>query len=287
MKRLSEENRNLVCKLYLQKESLEFIRKELNICDSSIYRILKENNIAKNRDTKESDFNPDCRKERNNRYCLEHKEEIKNQKKKYYEDNKEIIKERQKEYNLKNKEQVKGYNKGYRKNLKRKVFDTLGGCKCFLCGDNISGHLTVDHIDNTGYIDKRIGLGAGNLYSSIVKGKYPQDKISNLRVLCWNHNLSRRREYLNVPSEDQTAAQRWQTKLWKEAFNFFGPCHCGISDLKFLTISHIHNDGAERKRNGEPRGGLILLIKFRKLGWPESLKEDFCLECFNHNCEKL
>jgi hypothetical protein len=45
--------------------------------------------------------------------------------------------------------------------------------------------------------------------------------------------------------------------------------------------SYIKN--TERRRNGEGRG-IRLLVDFRRQGWPESLKEDFCLECFNCNC---
>jgi hypothetical protein len=236
--------------------------------------------------------------------------------KKYREENKEILKEKQKEYGIKHKEQKKEYDKDHRpeyyiKNidkfkeyaeankdkisksqkergivLKRAALDVLGGCKCFACGDEILGHLTVDHIDNTGYVDRKIGLKASTLYSAVVKGEYPQDKISNLRVSCWNHNLSRRRGYLDLPSENQTVGQRCNAKLWKEALEFFGPCRCGISDLKFLSISHINNDGAERRKNGEPSAA-SLLSRFRQAGWPESLKEEFCLECFNHNCKKI
>jgi len=159
----------------------------------------------------------------------------------------------------------------------------LGGCKCFSCGDEILEHLTIDHIDNTGCVDRKIGLSGNGLYLAIVKGRYHQDKISNLRVSCWNHNLGRRREYLDLPMEGQVVKQKHKIKLWKEAFEFFGSCHCGISDLKFLSISHINNDGADRRRNGEPTGP-ALLSRFHQAGWPESLKDEFCLECFNCNC---
>jgi hypothetical protein len=99
--------------------------------------------------------------------------------------------------------------------------------------------------------------------------------------------LGKRKEYLNLPLMEQSKDQKFRTKLHKEAFSFFGPCKtCGNNNLIYLTISHIHNDGAERRRNGEERGGAKLLQKFRNLGWPESLKEDFCLECFNCNCSR-
>jgi hypothetical protein len=294
-KRIHKENKDLICKLYLQGESLKFIKERFNTCAGTIYNILKENNIIQNRKVKDRSF---CYKEEyKKKYREEHVEESKEWHKKYREDNKEVIKKKNKEYYLKHKEHKKEYNKinevrisksqrGRAQGQKRKALDILGGCKCILCGDTKLEHLTIDHIDNTGHIDKKIGLSASNLYLAIAQGRYPQDRISNLRVLCFNHNCGRRRGYLDLPLKDQTVRQRWQTKLWKEAFNFFGPCHCGISDLKFLTVSHIHNDGAERRRNGEPTSA-SLLSKFRVAGWPESLKEEFRLECFNHNCKKI
>lgn len=86
--------------------------------------------------------------------------------------------------------------------------------------------------------------------------------------------------------KNRTYIQNYNIKIWEEAFLFFGPCRfCGQKDLQFLSISHIRNDGAEKRRNGETTG-VGLLKKFRKMGWPESLKEDYCLECFNCNCSK-
>jgi hypothetical protein len=91
---------------------------------------------------------------------------------------------------------------------------------------------------------------------------------------------------LNLPLEKQDKDQKFRIKLQKEAFNFFGPCKtCGDTNLTHLTISHIHDNGAEKRKNREG-GGTKLLQKFRNLGWPESLKEDYCLECFSCNCSK-
>jgi hypothetical protein len=173
----------------------------------------------------------------------------------------------------------------YQTNKKVTVFNILGGCECAECGDKNMSHLTIDHIDSTGHIERKNGLGHGKIYSSIYNGEYPEEKLSNLRVLCWNHNCGRRRSSWDLPSANQTTTQRAALKLWKEAFAFFGPCHCGESELKFLTISHIHNDGAERRRKGEGTG-VELIRYFQGTGWDKSLKEDFCLECWNCNCSR-
>ena len=158
-----------------------------------------------------------------------------------------------------------------------------GKPKCERCGITDLKLLTIDHIDESGYLDKKSGIT--HLYRSIVNGNYPKEKLSNLRVLCYNHNLSGPRKYLDLSYEKQNYHKRDETKLWKEAFNFFGGCKCGITDIKFLTISHIHNDGAERRKNGEP-SATDLIRKFRKMEWPEKLKKDYCLECFNCNCSR-
>lgn len=204
---------------------------------------------------------------------------IKEQKKKYN-------KKYKKEYYLINKEKLDKKNKDYNKNIKIQVFNLLGGCKCVICGDEELSHLTIDHIDNTGYLDKRKGLRDHSLYRAIVNNKLTKEQFLNLRVLCYNCNCGRRKEYLNIPYELQKVNHRYQTKLWKQTLEFFGPCRtCGDTDLVHLTVSHINNDGAEKRKNGE-RSGVELLKKFRKLSWPESLKEDFCLECFNCNCSR-
>jgi hypothetical protein len=216
--------------------------------------------------------------------ALKNKEKQRKKSKKNYNDNKEKIRILHKIYRSENKEKIKLYHKKHNQEKKIKVLNILGGCVCAVCGDTELSHLTIDHIDETGYIDIKNGLK--HLYDLISKRKYPRKKISNLRVLCYNCNCSRTRKYLNLLIEDQSSPQKYQTKLWKEAFSFFGPCKtCGDSDLIHLTISHIHNDGAEKRRNGEGKG-VDLLVKFRKLGWAESLKQDYCLECWNCNCSQ-
>ena len=205
--------------------------------------------------------------------------------KEYYKENREELLEQTKEYINRNKDIVSERRSKHLQDLKIRSLTAIGGCKCAICGNNNIEQLTIDHIDCSGHEDKKRGLQTHRLHRAIVKGKLSEDHIKNLRCLCFNHNCSRTRGYLDLEWKDQTPNQRHQAKLWREAFVFFGPCHCGESELKFLTISHIHNDGAERRRKGEG-SAKELLVSFRKLGWPESLKENYCIECFNHNCSR-
>jgi hypothetical protein len=234
-------------------------------------------------------------------YNIKNKERIRENKKIYQEKNKEKrklyqdiyyiknlekLKSKSKEYREKNKEKKKNTDKRYCKQIKEKAFDILGGRKCILCGVSNINFLTVDHIDEKGYLDRPSRIGGFPIYKKIIDKKYSEEELLNLRVLCYSCNCSRTREYMNLPQEKITTNQKYKLKLWKEAFKFFGPCKtCGEKNIKFLCISHIHNDGAERRRNGESTA-THLLAKFRGLGWPESLKQDYCLECFNDNCSR-
>lgn len=156
------------------------------------------------------------RKQKRSEYYFNNKEKINNQhkeynilnrgkikinKKEYAIINKEKIKETKKKYYKENSESLKLYQKEHSKELKKLALDILGGCKCAICGDEELIHLTIDHIDETGYLDKKLGFKKGRLYSKIVNEKYPIEKLSNLRVLCWNCNDGRRRFYYNIPKE--------------------------------------------------------------------------------------
>jgi hypothetical protein len=225
----------------------------------------------------------ESKKEHRKRYRFLHSENIKASMRSWTEKNSDYIKEKKKIYSNKNKSVIKKHRKIANLKLKVKALKLIGGCRCEICGDKNVYHLTVDHIDNTGYLDKKDKLFGSRLYRAIVNKKISDKHISNLRTLCWNHNDGRNREYFDKAYDEITYNQQYQIKLWKEAYSFFGPCKCGIKDLKFLTISHIHNNGAEERKEGK-KGGINIILRFRKQGWPESLKEDFCIECFTCNC---
>lgn len=207
--------------------------------------------------------------------------------KKYYQENIDWIAPRNQKYRDSHKEETNLYHKNKNRNLKIEAFNLLGGCRCAICGDENLDHLTIDHIDGKGGQYRKNNEqthGVRHIHRAIIKGSLTEVELKNLRVLCWNHNSSRTREYLDEPAKNRTISQAYRVKLWKETFNFFGPCACGIKELKFLTISHIHNNGAEERKNNKGMVGGNLIQKFRNLGWPGSLKEDYCLECWNCNC---
>jgi hypothetical protein len=217
-------------------------------------------------------------------YREKNKEEIKSHKKEYYQKIKkdEAFQLKQKEYNNNHRDERIKYLNLYAENIKILAFNILGGCECAICGDRNLNHLAIDHINSTGAYDRKVGLAGKRMYRAIAKGELTKDQLKNLRVLCRNHNIARNRKYLDVSYEEQNPRERCQTKLWKDALKFFGPCSCGESELKFLTIGHLHDDGAERRRNGESYG-IGLIRSFRAAKWPNSIKDDFALQCANCN----
>lgn len=188
------------------------------------------------------------------------------------------------EYNKTHKEEGKLYQRAYINGIRESIYKILKP-ECAICGNEDKRFLTIDHIKNNGCEDRKEKGGHNGVIRYLKKTNFPEDYIKeNYQILCWNHNSAKCREYLDKSYSDQTIQQRKLVKLWKEAFSFFGPCEiCGETDLKFLTIDHINNDGAERRRNGEVFG-IQLIRSFRKMGWPNSLRKDYRLLCFNHNC---
>ncbi len=101
--------------------------------------------------------------------------------KRYYEANADEMRARQREY-----------HKTWKDKRFEQVLDALGH-ECACCGESNPQALTVDHIHNDGWKEKR-GPGrprAGRaLWSRIRKEGYPKDRY---RILCFNCNCGRQR----------------------------------------------------------------------------------------------
>lgn len=87
------------------------------------------------------------------------------------------------------------YNRALLKNRERVrtkrliVMDHYGG-KCVCCGENIIEFLTIDHINNDGYVHRKIiGKCSLILYNWIIKNNFPKD----LQILCYNCNMAKGR----------------------------------------------------------------------------------------------
>lgn len=75
------------------------------------------------------------------------------------------------------------WGKYYYARIKNQIFDAYGReCKC--CGETIERFLTLDHINNDGFKDKKRGYG---FYIKVRKMGYP----NTLQILCFNCNCGR------------------------------------------------------------------------------------------------
>ncbi len=75
--------------------------------------------------------------------------------------------------------------------LRLQIIEAYGG-KCACCGEDNEKFLTIDHVNNDGYMRKKIYGSARRgvqYYREIVAAGYPSD----LQILCYNCNCGRAR----------------------------------------------------------------------------------------------
>lgn len=76
-------------------------------------------------------------------------------------------------------------------------------------------------------------------------------------------------------------------KAKQVVFNHYGqicncPCGCRVTNYRWLTIDHINNDGAEKRKRGGHRAGKEFYLQIARLGFPDDLQ----ILCWNCNCAK-
>jgi hypothetical protein len=59
---------------------------------------------------------------------------------------------------------------------------------------------------------------------------------------------------------------------------------CGETELRFLSIDHINNDGADHRRELKSKGGFSFYLWLQRQGFP---KDNFQCLCMNCNFGKL
>ena len=110
--------------------------------------------------------------------------------------NKEYMKQYIKKYYQDHKEGWNSERPQQRQHYRKLVFDYYGN-RCTCCGETEPLFLTIDHINNDGYADKKKGLTGVNLYRKIVKEGFPD----TFRILCWNCNCGRSKNNGVCPHE--------------------------------------------------------------------------------------
>lgn len=94
--------------------------------------------------------------------------------------------------------------------------------------------------------------------------------------------------YANDPEYREArlrSAKEYQRRLKIETFDQYGGCRCaccGEDVLEFLTLDHINNDGATKRRASGSKGGWVYYGHLKKNGWPDGYQ----VLCFNCNSAK-
>lgn len=111
---------------------------------------------------------------------------------------KKCARETTRNWNRANKEYMFLKSREWREGLKREVYKHYGDiCNC--CGESDHMFLTLDHINNDGYKERRrVEPGgvrgrkiAGQMYKHIIESGFPDD----LQLLCYNCNCGKQRNF--------------------------------------------------------------------------------------------
>jgi len=160
----------------------------------------------------------------------------------------------------------------HRKLLEKQTVINFYGNICANCGFTDITKLTIDHIDNTGSKHRKTGIG--DIYGWLYRNNFP---IDNFQLLCYNCNCTK-----NVTYKDK---YNLKNKI-QVINNYGGSCkECGIIDIKYLTIDHSNNDGAEQRRNLSCGKGSLFYRWLIKHNFPKNL--GLQVLCYNCNCGKI
>lgn len=77
--------------------------------------------------------------------------------------------------------------RSYRLKVKQEVMLRYGG-KCTCCGETSLPFLTIDHINNDGFLERKNGISSYGFYMSL---REPNSLREDLQVLCWNCNAAK------------------------------------------------------------------------------------------------
>lgn len=105
---------------------------------------------------------------------------------KYYQEHKEQAKE----YHKKHYKEKAEYLRNLRLNRKNQVFDYYGR-KCNCCSEIEPFFLTIDHINNDGYLERNTHEGGSSdrIIRNIIKNNFP----GTYQILCMNCNFGKSR----------------------------------------------------------------------------------------------
>jgi hypothetical protein len=129
-----------------------------------------------------------CNNLKSKEWKLKNPERAKQIKKKEYEKNKKTYVDRAVEWQKENRKRRQDINATWRWKQRLKVIEAYGGA-CACCKEVIPEFLSIDHINNDGYIKRLNGEKSGAaLYKKLEKLGYPKDEY---QLLCMNCNFAK------------------------------------------------------------------------------------------------
>lgn len=88
-----------------------------------------------------------------------------------------------------NRQHLAGYYADYRDRIRLEMVQAYGGA-CCECGEDDPIVLVLDHINDDGQVDKKLGLGGFKAYMALRKQGWPKTRH---QLMC--HNCNFRKEY--------------------------------------------------------------------------------------------
>lgn len=143
---------------------------------------------------------PDRRLETKRKWNRNNKEKVHQYYFKLKENSPEKLKTVSRRYREKNPERRKESLRKWRAKLQKTVYEHYGGspCKCNCCGESEYKFLTLDHINNDGWKDKKKGLVSTRLWKWIIDNNFPKE----FQILCANCNFGKSRNGGICPHQD-------------------------------------------------------------------------------------
>ena len=127
-------------------------------------------------------------------HYIKNKERYKELHKKWVENNKGINKKYKDRWYKDNAEKLRSI----RLNAKLIVYEAYGN-KCSCCGESNIKFLSIDHVNNDGYKERKgRGGSSDHIMRNIIKNKFPD----TYQLLCFNCNLGKARNGGICPHKD-------------------------------------------------------------------------------------
>lgn len=266
-----ELNINNFFKNNIKKSGFDTKCKECRKISSKQYRIENREEVnQKHRETSRKNYNSQKKKQ----YYELNKQKILLVKQEYRKRNSEKIRDRYKNWRELNHDELSKQKSSYRLSIINTTLELLGSI-CVLCGESNKEFLTIDHLNQDGNEDRKKFHNSIGWKKRILTGELNKE---NYRVLCHNcnnsiyidhpiHHLKNNTEsgiiskciYCNELKNKSLFnrngcldCKRKKNKLIKiNCFQLLGnKCACcGESELNKLTVDHIDNDGANRRKD--------------------------------------